>query len=286
MAARTNATADVTGRGVLRPTPTAAVAAPRRDYPVTDALAPFVERYWSVRWDLTGRPPFRAEVLSHPSVNLSVEDGSHRRFGVDVPTVLLHGVVSHRFMVDLTGWGVVTAAKFRPGGFTAMTGRRVDTDTVTRVGVDVLSGVEELLREVTSEPDDRRRAAHLDRALLLVATDPEPAYLELCELFDVMQRDRGIVRIEEVAEVAGIGVRSLQRLFARYVGVGPKAVLVRYRLQDAVAAIDAGWGGDLAGLAASLGWFDQAHFSRDFRRTVGVTPSVYLAASRVPAEPT
>jgi transcriptional regulator GlxA family with amidase domain len=75
-------------------------------------------------------------------------------------------------------------------------------------------------------------------------------------------------------------VRSLQRLFAAHVGLTPKAVLARYRLQDAAAAIDAGDVDDLAGLAASLGWFDQAHFSRDFRAVVGVPPSAYLQQAR------
>ena len=66
-----------------------------------------------------------------------------------------------------------------------------------------------------------------------------------------------------------MSTRSLQRLFAAYVGLSPKAVLARYRLQDAAASIDAGEVTDLAGLAAELGWFDQAHFSRDFRAVVG-----------------
>ena len=62
--------------------------------------------------------------------------------------------------------------------------------------------------------------------------------------------------------------------------MSPKAVLARYRLPDAAATIDAGEAGDLAGLAASLGWFDQAHFSRDFRSVVGVPPSAYLQQAR------
>jgi AraC-like DNA-binding protein len=85
--------------------------------------------------------------------------------------------------------------------------------------------------------------------------------------------------VDQVADVAGLSVRSLQRLFATYVGVSPKAVLARYRLQDAAAAIDEGAVIDLAGLAASLGWFDQAHFSREFRSVVGMTPSAYLNRS-------
>jgi transcriptional regulator GlxA family with amidase domain len=88
------------------------------------------------------------------------------------------------------------------------------------------------------------------------------------------------VRVDQVASLGGLSVRSLQRLFAAYVGVSPKAVLARYRLQDAAAAIDAGEVDDLADLAASLGWFDQAHFSRDFRAVVGVTPSSYLQRAR------
>jgi transcriptional regulator GlxA family with amidase domain len=92
--------------------------------------------------------------------------------------------------------------------------------------------------------------------------------------------DRTLVRVDQVAREAAMSTRSLQRLFAGYVGLSPKAVLARYRLQDAAASIDAGEVTDLAGLAAELGWFDQAHFSRDFRSVVGMPPSAYLARAR------
>src|SRR5829696_8741857 len=100
-------------RGVLRPAETAQRADLRRDAPISEPLRPFVERYWTVRWDLTGKPPFRSEVLSHPSVNVSVEQGTHPRFGHHLPAVLVHGVITQRFTVDLVGVGRVTAAKFR-----------------------------------------------------------------------------------------------------------------------------------------------------------------------------
>jgi AraC-like DNA-binding protein len=276
-----NATAATgTTRGLLRPAETEREAALRRDAPVSDALAPFVERYWSVRWDRTGRPPFRSEVLSHPSVNLSVESGTHPRFGVDLPAVLVHGVVTRRFTVDLVGVGRVTAAKFRPGGFTALTGVLPAHNGVTLLGSELDVAAASLLAAVTAEDDDDARAAVLDAALAPLAPAPPAAYLDLLGLLDRMVDDRSLVRVEQVAALGTMSVRSLQRLFAGYVGVSPKAVLARYRLQDAAALIDAGAGDDLAGLATSLGWFDQAHFSRDFRAVVGVTPSAYLRQAR------
>jgi transcriptional regulator GlxA family with amidase domain len=269
-----------TTKGVLRPARTAELANLQRDHPVSAALQPFVERYWSVRWDLTGQPPYRSEVLSHPSVNVAIESGSEPRFGFALPTATVHGVVTRRFVVDLVGAGRVTAVKFRPGGFTAFTGVAAARNTVTLLGGELGLDPDELTAAVLSTDDDADRAAALDAALAPRAPAPAAAYLDLQELLVRMLSDRTLIRVDQVAGLAGVTVRSLQRLFSSYVGVGPKAVLARYRLQNAVASIDAGEVEDLAALAASLGWFDQAHFTRDFRSVVGTTPSRYLQAAR------
>jgi AraC-like DNA-binding protein len=273
-------TSSPTERGVLRPAETAETAQLRRDSAVHPALAPFVERYWSVHWDRTGQPPFRSEVLSHPSVNVSVESGDRPRFGFALPAVLVHGVVTRRFVVDLVGTGRVTAVKFRPGGFRAFTGVLPARNGVAPLRRELGVDPDELRTAVLAEDDDADRTAALDAALAPRAPEPEPAYLELLGLLDRMADDRSVVRVEQVAELGALSTRSLQRLFAAYVGVSPKAVLARYRLQDAAALIDAGEVDDLAALAADLGWFDQAHFSRDFRAVVGTTPSAYLQRAR------
>ena len=73
---------------------------------------------------------------------------------------------------------------------------------------------------------------------------------------------------------AGIGKRSLQRLFNEYVGASPKWVIRRCRLHEALERLHAGVV-DVAGLAAELGYFDQAHLIQDFKTIVGVTPGQY-----------
>ncbi len=268
------------GTGVLRPDEVARHADITREHPVAPELGPYVERYWTVRWDRAGRPPYRAEVLSDPAINLSVEEGTHPRFGVTLPAALIHGVVSRRFSVDLHGAGAVAAVKFRPGGFTALTGAPPLRDAVVPatdgLGLDVAA----LLRDVLAEEDDAARTAVLDAALRPLAREPDAAYLDLLAVLERMRADRALIRVAQVGDACGLSVRALQRLFTAYVGVGPKAVLARFRLQDAVATMDAGDVDGLAELAAELGWFDQAHFTRDFRAVAGVTPATYLRRAR------
>ena len=100
-------------------------------------------------------------------------------------------------------------------------------------------------------------------------------------LVETIAGDRGITRVAQVAEQAGLTVRSLQRLFAEYVGAGPKWVIQRCRLQDAAARVaaqddDLDW----AALAAELGFADQAHLTRAFTATIGVPPATYARQAR------
>jgi AraC-like DNA-binding protein len=85
-------------------------------------------------------------------------------------------------------------------------------------------------------------------------------------------------RVDDVARATGTSERELQRLFKEYVGVSPKWVIQRYRLHEALARVEAGF--DSAALAADLGYFDQAHFTRDFRALIGVSPGAYAKALR------
>ena len=74
----------------------------------------------------------------------------------------------------------------------------------------------------------------------------------------------------------GVGVRTLQRLFDETVGVSPKWVIQRYRLHEAAARMAAAAAIDWADIALELGYADQAHFIRDFRKLVGRSPADYV----------
>ena len=94
------------GRGVLRPDVAASVIRLDRHKPA-DALAPFVDYYWIVRWDLRGQPPHEQTVLPHPNVHLVFEASGAGIFGVD----------RRLFTRSLSGLGLGFGVRFTAGGF-------------------------------------------------------------------------------------------------------------------------------------------------------------------------
>jgi AraC-like DNA-binding protein len=87
----------------------------------------------------------------------------------------------------------------------------------------------------------------------------------------------GEARVDDVADTLGMTRQHLARGFRREVGITPKQLARIARMQRAAAALRRG--GDLARLAAELGYFDQSHLSRELRDLAGVTPAA-LAAER------
>ena len=280
-----------TTAGILRPDEFARHAVLDR-WPADPGLAHWIEWYWSVRWDLPPGTRYVSEVVPHPALHVSIEGGQGRHPGRSTPVALLNGVVTRRFSVALAGRGWVFAAKFRPGGLGAFTGIDAGAylDRVVDLGEVFAGGADQLRDEVASADDDQ--AAIFDRFLLDRRPAPDPVYEQLLGIVADMLADRTLTRVEEVAERHDIPVRRLQRLFRRYVGVGPKWVLQRYRLHDAVSMIDvmvaeSGIGvvdpPSLSELAAQLGWYDQAHFTREFTALVGLPPARYAARARLSA---
>ncbi|SCK40257.1 AraC-type DNA-binding domain-containing proteins [Streptomyces sp. ScaeMP-e48] len=239
------------------------------------ALRPYLEHYWLIDWDLD--QPYAAHVVPHPSVNLVLqryEAGESARERAGYAEVA--GIGLGLFTQKLTGRGRVCGVQFRPGGFrpfapehalSDLTGRRIDAAEVLRTPPPV---------GAVLDPDDEdARVRALDACLLALEPRPDPQARLAMELVDRVRTDRSVRRVGQLARSAGLSPRTLQRLFSAYVGVGPKWVILRYRIHEALERAESEPAVDWARLAADLGYSDQAHLVRDFTATVGVPPTVF-----------
>lgn len=87
-----------------------------------------------------------------------------------------------------------------------------------------------------------------------------------------------------LAEVAGIGIDQFLRSFKQHTGQTPHQYVLRRRIEHAETLLrDRRY--SLSDVAAQVGFSDYSHFSKMFRRVVGVTPRAYRSGVDTP-EPT
>ncbi len=254
--------------GVLRTPPPDAWSLDRAE--PRAALTPFLVWHWSVAWDLRGRDPHHQVTLPHPSPHLVVEpDGAW-----------LYGPNSTRFERTMRGAGRVVGTRFRPGAVRGLLDGPVRDLADQRVDASTVHGLDAraLTAAVWAESDTAAAFVLLEDALApLLSGEPDPQAVLADRAVALLEEDRSVHRVPDLAARLGLSVRSVQRLFSEYVGLGPAWVVRRYRLHDAAAAALEGDDVDWARLAAELGYADQAHLVREFSAVVGTPPARYAA---------
>src|SRR5262249_48515419 len=243
-----------------------------RYYPSPD-LDPYVEHYWVVEWDLRGQAPEMAETLPHPSVHMIFEQNGLSR---------IRGAARAKFSRLLEDKGGVFAVKFTPGGFYPFVGVRVPRFSDTSARLHDVFGAEgdALDSRVLAEDADLSRINVVEDFLRARRPEPDENLTLVTKIVYAVAKERGILKVEDIVDYYGLNKRTLQRLFARYVGVSPKWVIQRYRLHEAAEQLASGGPVSQTELALNLGYSDQAHFVRDFKAIVGVSPAAYARAAR------
>jgi AraC-like DNA-binding protein len=235
-------------------------------------LAPFLDHYWVVEWDLRGRPAHTQRTLPYPCVHVVFD---RARTGI-------WGLTTGPFDYELKEAGKVCGLRFRPGAFRAFLGRPLHTITDKVLPLSAVFPWDEAAAQdaVLDTPDDEAMIGAANALLRAVLPAPDPQVDKIAAILRAVEATPGLTQVEALAGVAGMGVRSLQALFSEYVGVSPKWVIRRFRLHEAADRLATGADVDLATLAQGLGYFDQAHFTSDFRRLVGKSPGRYREEAR------
>lgn len=252
-------------RGILRVPAVDGSLKGRRLLP-SEKLATHVHHFWSLRWAL--RSPFTAETLQHPSAQITHVDAAAGR------CTELVGVHTGRLTRSLTDEGQTFGITFRPAMFQPLLGASMAglTDRVVPLDQVLGSKANAWTRAIQEARDVDDKVAITEAFLGPLLPPLSPRLARLRDLVERMASDRSILRVDDVSRASGLDARALQRLFQTYVGVSPKWVIQRYRLHEAAMQLAGPHPPTLAALAATLGYSDQAHFGRDFKRTVGETP--------------
>jgi AraC-like DNA-binding protein len=87
------------------------------------------------------------------------------------------------------------------------------------------------------------------------------------------------IRLEILADIAGLSRCHFARAFKRSTGLPPHCFLMQCRLEHAQKLL-AETNMSLAQIALASGFSDQSHFSRRFRQSIGLTPRSFRQSQR------
>lgn len=239
----------------------------------SEALSAFVEQYWWVSWDHT-----HASDLAHqqknipdPSVAITCEPAGVKRYGP----------VSECFTYRMQGVGSIFGIKFTAGGYHALTAHNMaeSVNTVSDLNNCDALLLSDLLPGSVDNEQDARVVITAIEARLTSHEQPSQQVLKQCNIVNaavrLIKQHTGLYNVARLAELLSTSERSLQRLFHRFTGMSPKQVIRQIRIQEVLSNWDKGESG-WDGIVTRLGYTDQAHFIKDFKRMTGETPGKYL----------
>lgn len=260
--------------------------------------APPLDRFIDDIYCLTGVPRHRRmNVPPMPSAHLFVNLGGPVRLWDSDPSAppsvftdgWFMGVWTRRFLVEYPAWVRVVGVHFKPWGIspfvdvpaTELRDRCVPVDAVWQRSLDRIrnqiggiASAAEALRVLEDELRSRLAEAPSRGLDLVLRTGGR------------LETSHGAVPIGALTDAAGVSGNHLATQFKSHVGVTPKRVARIYRFARLILSVDALRPVDWSELAHAAGYFDQAHFSREFKDFTGHTPTGYLALrQRFPAEP-
>ena len=242
-------------------------------YAVAEHLTDLAHGFWIPVWSVPAGLEAPQHVLQYP-VALIVITADYARF---------YGVVPGLSTTTLTGDGWAVGVRCKPAAGALVTGESMAewtgrhaelSEVVGDAGVALAAEVRTTMAADPHAVDAHTAAMGAVTSFLerYLPVDDEGRLIN--EIVEWVEDDPGVTRVAQVCERFALTERALQRLTRRRLGLSPKWLIQRRRLHEAAARLRDG-GGDLAAVAADLGYADQPHFTRDFRTVTGMTPGEF-----------
>ncbi|WP_137936918.1 helix-turn-helix domain-containing protein [Chitinivorax sp. B] len=189
---------------------------------------------------------------------------------------VISGPHSRYFVLDTYGTTAVIGAHFRPGGAYPFVHHPLSSLRNLHVSLDTIWGRRghEWRERILATPSIQQRFQLLEQALLTQLAEWSTANPMLDHAIHVLSAPHPI-SVPQLSDQLGIGPRRLGQLFQQHVGLSPKQFYRLQRFQHAVGQSFQALQVDWADLALQCGYYDQAHFSHDFRAFSGLAPGTY-----------
>lgn len=247
-------------------------------------LTPYVKCLWILEDEARAEkrmekvlPDACPELIIHYGDKFRIKDKNGK--ARTQPRSFVFGPLTKYIEIGPAGRTGVISARFYPGGAAAFLPVPVCAITNQYVSLRSLFGKKggELEKEICSAGSFSERKTILENFLIRLLPAKQPAASIIpYELNNRIVNKSEPVKIEYLSRELNLGRRHLERKFSKEVGMTPKTLVKIIRFQNVFRILQQKAPSSLTELTYEAGYYDQSHFTRDFKAFSGLTPKEYF----------
>ena len=134
-----------------------------------------------------------------------------------------------------------------------------------------------LEEQVVKANDNQERIKLIENFLLSKLTEQPVIDAITKSCVEVIFQSKGQIVLTALADKMNINRRNMERKFTSVIGISPKQLARVARLQATLKMLGQKRSTSLTEIAYENGYFDQAHFIKDFREFTGMSPKSFFA---------
>lgn len=249
-------------------------------YPSFD-LAHIIKHFWAMTSDYSTDevlvyPEGNAELIFHfgePFVNKSIENSEVRR----QTRAMLCCQKTVASFASASGFTSMLAATLTPIGAYSLFGFDLAEYKNTNIDLTCIfgDGFNLLLDKLSDSKNNRDRIAELER-FFRSKYKPLRETETVGNSINLLKNTLGKPNIPKLSKEVFLSTRQFERIFSKVVGLAPIQYNKILRINRSIEMIKNNSGrADLTQIAYENGFYDQSHFIRTFKHTVGLLPSEF-----------
>lgn len=229
--------------------------------------------------------PVRQRILPDGCMEMMFHYGDgYQQFFEDGTSILqpksfVFGQITSFIEVAPTGMTGIVSARFLPEGLTPFLDMPVSALENKAVSIKDVFGEKGTMveKEVMAANDNQQRIKIIEAFLLSRLAEPQAIDTITKACVEVIFQSQGQLGVVELADKVKMNRRNMERKFVAAIGMSPKQLSRVARLQATLKMLEEKKFTSLTSLAYENGYYDQAHFIKDFREFTGMSPKQFFA---------
>ncbi len=256
--------------------------------PTHKRLQPFIEYFWLMQGcgDANNKPVVTPETCFEIVLSFAaptIWEATDQQLSLN--SSFLCGLRKRPYQINCQGRVEYLAIRFYPHAFYRFMTFPLSDIANQVIELDCLTDHfwQHLTEKLALIPDGQQRIRQLEDELVWLLDQVEKRPSSLLEhTLSAIHTSRGQIPIRNICEQFDIYPKRLEREFKKHIGVTPKFYSRIVRFNHALNTINQQPHLQWNDLVYDFGYFDQAHFIKEFATFIGQTPQTYLASLTQP----